>query len=143
VRFRPKFSQEVWLQIVSLSGWTFILVASVAQRHRLTMMGALAIVWAVMLVAQLSVAAFLSWSIGPDGLHRKTLWSSQVIPYTDIVAIRPHTGLLRPSASQIDIVYGQLASALNPRRTTIANLKERAVFLETLRSHAPQTVFEL
>ncbi len=143
MRFRPRLGFQICFQILSLCLWLFIAVGSTAKHHAPTLFGATAALWVALLTAQISSYLSTSWSLDPDGIHRKNLWSSQRIPYADIVAIRPHTDLWKPSPSQIDIEFGKLGSALNPRMTTTANPRQRSIFLEQLRASTPQAAFEL
>jgi len=143
VRFHLKFGSINWVRLCSVLFWVATLVLSLRRGHALSAVAHPGSVLILLFIAQITADVSTSWYLELDGLRIKSWGRSQQIPYPDIVAVRPHIVPLIPGAAGIEIEYGKLGSALNPRGTVSAILRERAAFLAKLRASTPQAVFEL
>ncbi len=131
------------MQICFLAYWVFITGASIQKHHSLTLMALTGSLWIMMLAIQVSPAISTSWTLDPNLLSTKTLWRAQQIPYQDIKSVRLGGSLWTLTRNQIEIEYGKPDSSLNPRGKATVTLRDRAGFLEELRSRTPQARFEI
>jgi hypothetical protein len=98
------------------------------------------VVWSVLLAWTFTNYFLSYWDLNSDELYERRMWNSQRIAYSEITAVRPW-GSKNPSSSYLDIEFGQVGSAFNPRINLIACPSDRETFVNALRKHAPQAEF--
>jgi hypothetical protein len=98
------------------------------------------VAWSFLFVGTFTSYFLIYWDLDSDELHERRMWNRQRVAYSEITAVRPW-GSKNPSSSYLDIEFGQVGSAFNPRINMIACPSDRETFLNTLRKQAPQAEF--
>jgi hypothetical protein len=98
------------------------------------------IVWSFLFVWTFTSYFLIYWDLNSDALYERRMWKMQHVAYSEITSIGPW-GSKRPSSPYLDIEFGQVGSAFNPRINMIACPLDRETFLNTLRKKATQAEF--
>jgi hypothetical protein len=103
------------------------------------------VAWSFLFVGTLTSYFLIYWDLNSDELYERRMWNRQRVAYSEITAVRPWRSKNRSSenwsSSHLDIEFGQVGSAFNPRINMIACPSDRETFLNTLRKQAPQAEF--
>ena len=84
----------------------------------------------------------ICWDLNSDALLERRFWTLRRVEYAAITNVGPW-GSQSASSGTIDIQFGQLGSAFNPRTSMIASPLDRETFLNTLRTHARRAEFSV
>ena len=82
------------------------------------------------------------WDLDSDALLERRFWTFRRVEYAAITNVGTW-GSQSTSSGTLDIQFGQLGSALNPRTSVIASPLDRETFLNTLRKHAERAEFSV
>jgi hypothetical protein len=141
VRFHAKFPS---VQVIGCILWLVLSIMDLRKPHlgpgfhAAYLVGGVA--WSFLFVWTFTSYFLIYWDLDSDELHERRMWNRQRVAYSEITAVRPW-GSKNPSSSYLDIEFGQVGSAFNPRINMIACPSDRETFLNTLRKQAPQAEF--
>jgi hypothetical protein len=143
VRFYAKFP---WVQVFTGCVWLALAYLDLHKPHVTSGVRAAYLVGAACWIS-LSIWAVASylliyWDLESDALLERRFWTFRRVEYAAITSVDPW-GSQRTSSGTIDIQFGELGSALNPRTSVIASPLDRETFLNTLRKHAEQAEFSV
>jgi hypothetical protein len=141
VRFHAKFPS---VQVIGDITWLVFSLINLRKPHLSLGLHAAYLVgvvaWSYLLVWICASYFLIYWDLNSDELYERRMWSKQCVAYYEITAVGPW-GSKNPSSSYLDIEYGQVGSAFNPRINMIACPSDRETFLNTLRRQASQAEF--
>jgi hypothetical protein len=100
----------------------------------------LAAVWIFLSVWAVASYFLIYWELDSDALSERRFWTFRRVKYPAITNVGPW-GSQSASSGTIDIQFGELGSALNPRTSVIATPLDRETFLATLRKHTERAEF--
>jgi hypothetical protein len=141
VRFHAKFPS---VQVFGCILWLVLSIMELQKSrlnqgvHAAYLVGG--IVWSFLVVWTFASYFLIYWDLNSDELYERRVWKKQRVVYSEITAVGPWDSK-NPSSSYLDIEYGQVGSAFNPRINIIACPSDRETFLNTLRKQAPQAEF--
>jgi hypothetical protein len=141
VRFHAKFP---WLQALTGLIW---LACAYLNLHKAHVTSGLHATWLVVAACWIflfiwAVASYflIYWDLDSDALSERRFWTFRRVEYPAITNVGPW-GSQSASSGTIDIQFGRLGSALNPRTSVIVTPLDRETFLNTLRKHADRAEF--
>jgi hypothetical protein len=141
VRFHAKFPS---VQLIGCILWFLLSFMDLRKPHLDSGLHAAylvgGVVWSFLFLWTLASYFLIYWDLNSDELYERRMWSKQSVAYSEITAVGPW-GSKNPSSSYLDIEYGQVGSAFNPRINIIACPSDRETFLNTLRKQALQAEF--
>src|ERR1700722_16829266 len=76
-------------------------------------------VWSFLFVSTFASYFLIYWDLNSGELYERRMWKKQRVAYSEITAVGPWSSK-NPSSSYLDIEYGQVGSAFNPRINLIA-----------------------
>ena len=74
----------------------------------------------------------------PEGLFRRNLWATQLIPYTDITSVQQLEDMTRP----IEVQYFSTSPNIFPRKKLIVGVSDRHNFVNALSRFTPHAEFQ-
>jgi hypothetical protein len=101
--------------------------------------GLIALFWLVSAAAWLSMRFFTYWDLDRDALRARGLWTTRVIPWSEVTYIGPWES----AKSKWIVVEYQRRAPLSDRGRILATPARRADFVAALRQFAPQAQFEI
>jgi hypothetical protein len=143
VRFYAKFP---WVQLFTGFIWLSLAYLNLHKPqgtsgvHAAYLAGAAC--WIFLSIWAVASYFLIYWDLDSDALLERRFWTFRRVQYAAITNVDPW-GSQRASSGTIDIQFGKLGSALNPRTGVIASPLDRETFLNTLRKHAEQAEFSV
>jgi hypothetical protein len=141
VRFHAKFP---WVQVFTGVIWLAFAYLDLHNPHISPGMHATCVVitvsWIFLSIWTIASYFLIYWDLDSDALFERRFWTFRRVEYPAITNVGP-CGSQSASSGTIDIEFGQLGSALNPRTSVIASPLDRETFLNTLRKHADRAEF--
>ena len=141
MRFHAKFP---WIQVFTGLIW---LALAYLNLHKPQVTSGLhaaylvaAVCWIFLSIWALASYFLIYWDLDSDALLERRLWTLRRVEYAAIIKVGPW-GSQSASSGTIDIEFGELGSALNPRTSVIASPLDRETFLTTLRKYAERAEF--
>jgi hypothetical protein len=143
VRFYAKFP---WVQVFTGFVWLALAYLDLHKPHGSSGVHAAYLVgaacWIFLSIWAVASYFLIYWDLESEALLERRCLTFRRVEYAAITNVDPW-GSQRASSGTIDIQFGELGSALNPRTSVIASPLDRESFLNTLRKHAEQAEFSV
>jgi hypothetical protein len=98
--------------------------------------------WILLSIWAVASYYLIYWDLESDALLERRFLTFRRVEYAAIANVDPWGGQ-RAASGTINIQFGELGSALNPRTSVTASPLDRETFLNTLRKHAEQAEFSV
>ena len=129
----------LWIAVAVRNLWALSHHASSPQNSIWLITGA---IWALLTGWTIAGYFLIYWDLDSDALYERRVWTKRRIEYPEITAVGPWNNK-NPASSFLNIEYGKLGSAFEPRESVIANPADRNAFLSILRKRAQQAEFSV